>query len=190
MTALEAAPSTKPALVPISQRKGDWFFVVFMFYFGLTSTFGDSTPAIGPPDENSWWFMSRLIYKYYALHTDPLVMTDPVFVRVACFFAAYVFAPLHFVMAYAFYKGHQWIRTPALIWTGAMFEGSMIFLWAATFGDRAFFERVCPGVGFDFQATNMLKMYLFNVWYVLVPAIMMVRLWNPQAFRWPTAASR
>src|SRR3954468_21059050 len=117
---LEALPPVKPALVPIALRKADWLFVAFMFYFGLTSTFGDSTPAVGPPDANSAWFMSRLIYKKYALHTDPLVMHDPVFVRVACFFASYVFAPLHFVIAYAFYKGKPWIRTPALIWSGAM----------------------------------------------------------------------
>lgn len=172
----------KPALVPISERKWDWFFVIFMFYFGLTSTLGDSTPAIGPPSPDSAWFMSRLIYKYYALHTDPLVLHAPVFVRVACFFASFVFAPLHFVMSYAFYKGHQWIRTPALIWSGAMFEGSMIFLWAAQFGDAEFFNRVCPGTGFDFRAENLFKMYAFNIWYILVPAIMMARLWKDRAF--------
>ncbi len=181
MTKVEL-PAGPQALVPIAQRKGDWFFVVFLFYFGLTSTFGDSTPAIGPPSPDSWWFMSRLIYKYYALHTDPLVLHAPVFVRVACFFASYVFAPLHFLMAYAFYKGHPWIRTPALIWSGAMFEGSMIFIWAAQFGDADFFNRVCPGSGFDFKAENMLKMYAFNIWYILIPAILMVRLWKEKAF--------
>jgi hypothetical protein len=50
--------------------------------------------------------------------------------------------------------------------------------------------RVCPGVGFDFKALNLFKFYAFNIWYILVPAVMMVRLWKESAFRWPTAASR
>jgi hypothetical protein len=171
--------------VPIQQRKFDWFFVAFFAYFTLTSFLGDSTPALGRPSPDSAWFMSRAIYWIYGMHTDPLVLHDPMFVQVACFFSAFLFGPFHAVAAYAFYKGKSWIRTPALIWAGGMFEGSFIFLAAELLGDKPLFKSVCATCQFDYVAQNIPKMLAFNIWYVLIPVLVAIRLWkdNPFALR-------
>jgi hypothetical protein len=168
--------------LPISERKLDWVFVFFLVVFSLFSLFGDSTPATGRPTADSAWFMRRLIHDIYAVGRDPLVLTDPVFVRVACFFAAFIFGPFQLVAAWAFYKGHHWIRTPGLIYAGALFEGSFIFVWAEVFGDGEFFSRVCPGSNFDFVATDMPWVMAFNIWYIIIPPLLMWRLWREKPF--------
>jgi len=167
----------------INERKLDWVFVFFMVMFSLFSFFGDSTPATGRPTPESSWFMRPLIYSIYAMNKDPLVLQSPVFVRVACFFAAFIFGPFQLVAAWAIYKGKQWIRTPMLIYLGGVFEGSFIFVWAAIFGDAEFFARVCNGgSSYDYVAQNMAWVMGFNIWYVTVPLVMMWRFWRDRPF--------
>jgi len=167
----------------IDQRKFDWFYVVVLCIFSLFSFFGDSTPATGGPDPHSGWIMKRLIHDIYAMNKDPLVLYSPVFVRVACFFAAFIFGPFQLVAAWAIWKGKHWIRTPMLVYAGALFEGSFIFEWAEWFGDKAFFERVCgAGSTFDFAQQNALWVQSFNLPYIVVPLMLIVRFWPERPF--------
>ena len=171
-----------PEPIPIGRRSYDWVFIVFLLMFALFSFLGDMTVAIGRPAPDSGWFMRRLIFNVYALNKDLLVLHDPVFMRVACFFAAFIFGPFQLIAAWAFYKGHDWIRTPALIYAGALFEGSFIVIWAQIFGDKEFFEQVCPGAGFDFAAQDLVWVLAFNIWYIVIPLLLMGRLWREHPF--------
>ena len=140
----------------IDQRKFDWFYVVVLCIFSLFSFFGDSTPATGGPDPHSGWIMKRLIHDIYAMNKDPLVLYSPVFVRVACFFAAFIFGPFQLVAAWAilihildiFYVVRPMVypgQTDAIglpgLWIDAAAIIGVVALWASFL-----IRRVCAGV--------------------------------------------
>ena len=69
-----------------------------------------------------------------------------------------------------------------LVYAGALFEGSFIFEWAEWFGDKAFFDRVCPGANFDFVQQNALWVQSFNLPYIVVPVMLIWRFWPERPF--------
>jgi len=69
-------------VVPLSQRSGDWFFVLAFSVFAFTSFFSDALAGLGVefrPDSASFW--NRANY-WYAADTDPYFLTHPVHLRV------------------------------------------------------------------------------------------------------------
>jgi hypothetical protein len=97
--------------IPLRERKRDWFFIVMFALFASTSFLTDPVTLVGRPDPNSRWFMSRFVYHS---GTDSLILVDPRFVQVTVGTSAVLFGVFYLVLIYAFARGREWIRLPAV----------------------------------------------------------------------------
>src|SRR5262245_25845804 len=119
-------PARRP--IPLRERPGDWLFVLAFSFFAFSSAFSDSLVARGialAPDSQSFWVRANY---WYAAGTDPLLLTPPVSLRVQTFISAFVFGPFYLVLVYAFVRGRDWVRLPAIVYVSAMLYGMVVFL--------------------------------------------------------------
>jgi hypothetical protein len=68
---------------------------------------------------------------------DPLLMARPPFWQATIWIDALYFGPFYAFALYAFYKGRDWIRTPAMIWAGLMIANVTIIMFEETWGQYA-----------------------------------------------------
>ena len=72
------------------------------------------------------------------------------------------FGPFYFFALYAFIRGRDWIRVPALVWSGIMLANVLIILMDERYG-------VTP-------APNFAMVLLFNLSWLLFPILMIIRM--------------
>jgi hypothetical protein len=65
---------------------------------------------------------------------DPLLMARPPWWRATIWIDAVYFGPFYAFALYAFYKGRDWIRTPAMLWAGLMVANVTIIMFEETIG--------------------------------------------------------
>jgi len=158
-------------VVPLSQRSGDWFFVLAFSVFAFTSFFSDALAGLGVefrPDSASFW--NRANY-WYAADTDPYFLTHPVHLRIQTFISGFVFGPFYVVLVYAFVTGKDWVRLPAIIYVSAMAYGMLIFLGSEFLG--------------GLPPTNFAKFAAFNFPYLLAPLMLGYRMRREYPFSEP-----
>ena len=68
------AETARTAVVPLRQRRRDWFFIAVFAMFATTSLLMDTVNLFGRPDPSSRWVMARYIYDNYAVGTDPMLI--------------------------------------------------------------------------------------------------------------------
>lgn len=126
--------------VPLRHRRFDLVFIgFFIFNFVFVSMMIDLECVLIKDTSNfSYPFwppkpMVRLIH-WYGRNYDPLLMARPPFWMVTMFFDVYVFAPFYLLGAYAFIRGRDWIRLPAIVWATMMFTIVCIILNEEAFG--------------------------------------------------------
>jgi peptidoglycan/LPS O-acetylase OafA/YrhL len=152
-------------------RPVDVFFVVIFSAFTITSLISDLLPTIGVdishPSSNffvnsNWW---------YAHDTDPLFMTPPVWMRIVTGLSAFVYMPFYVLLVLALIKGWNWIQLPAVIYAAiiAAITGILVF-GVEFFGEP---QWVTP---------NPAKFLAFNLPYVLVPILLLIRMRGPRPF--------
>jgi peptidoglycan/LPS O-acetylase OafA/YrhL len=152
-------------------RPIDLFFVVIFSAFTITSLISDLLPTIGVdishPSSNffvnsNWW---------YAHDTDPLFMTPPVWMRIVTGLSAFVYMPFYVLLVLALIKGWNWIQLPAVIYAAiiAAITGILVF-GVEFFGEP---QWVTP---------NPAKFLAFNLPYVLVPILLLIRMRRPRPF--------
>jgi hypothetical protein len=85
--------------------------------------------------------------------------------------SAFVYMPFYIVLVAALVRGWNWIQLPSVIYatTIAMITGVVVF------GVEFFGEP-------EFQTQNPLKFLAFNLPYVLVPILLLIRMRKPQPF--------
>jgi hypothetical protein len=127
-------------VVPLRKRKFDIALLgFFMFNFIFVSNMIDLECIlikdtsnfeypIWPPEP-----FVRLIH-WYGRNYDPLLMARPPFWMVTMFFDVYVFGPFYALAIYAFIRGRDWIRLPAIVWATMMFTIVCIILNEEAFG--------------------------------------------------------
>jgi hypothetical protein len=99
---------------------------------------------------------------WYGRHWDPLLMARPAFFRMTIWIDVIVFGPFYTFAIYAFIRGRDWIRVPALVWAGIMMANVGIILFEEHYG--AF-------------ATSHFGMVLgANVTWFLFPVAVIVRM--------------
>lgn len=152
-------------------RPVDVFFVVIFSAFTITSLISDLLPTIGVdishPSSNffvnsNWW---------YAHDTDPLFMTPPVWMRIVTGLSAFVYMPFYVLLVLALIKGWNWIQLPAVIYAAiiAAITGILVF-GVEFFGEP---QWVTP---------NPAKFLAFNLPYVLVPILLLIRMRRARPF--------
>lgn len=150
--------------LPLAARPRDWFFVVIFSIFALTSFAVDTLPSLG-------WstFMHDALVATYA-DCDPMFMDPPPFLLVAATVSGFVWGPLYCVFVWGFVRGRAVIRTPALLYAGAL-TLAMLMIFAEEFSGPV--GRASP---------RPWKFAAYNLPYLLVPILTAARMWRPYPF--------
>jgi len=163
---------------PLRNRRIDLLFIAFFaLNLGFITYFFDieqltvanaahmtAYPA-WPPEP-----IVKLVH-WYGNHWDPLLMARPAFFRMTIWIDVVVFGPFYAFAIYAFIRGRDWIRVPALVWAGVMMANVAMIL----FEERA-------GV----YATRHFAMVLgANLPWGLLPVAVIIRLARDHPFTTP-----
>jgi hypothetical protein len=74
---------------------------------------------------------------WYGNHYDPLLIARPPFWRMTIWIDVLFFGPFYLFAIYAFLRGRDWIRLPALVWSGTMCANVLIILMEERYGEWA-----------------------------------------------------
>ena len=155
-------------LIPLRDRRRDWFFVLAFGCFAFSSFTSDALVALGVPmaaDAPGFW--ARANY-WYAAGTDPLLLANPLALRISTFIAAFVYGPFYLVLVYALVTGRDWIRMPAVVYVSVMTYGMLMFLGLEFLGDS--------------PPTNFPRFAAFNFPYLVIPLMLGYRMRHPYPF--------
>ena len=162
--------SSTPDL-PLSERRIDIFFAVLFFIFAITSAISDAIPTFGvtmsPISTN---VLARANY-WYAASTDPLFMNPPVWMRFVTGLSAVVYGPFYLLLVYCLLRGKNWIQLPAVIYATMISSITGIIV----FGVEFFGEPM-------YRTPHVLKFLMFNLPYVLIPLLLLIRMRKPLPF--------
>ena len=131
-------PMRRP--IPLRDRPIDW---VLLGFFALNLGFityivdieqltiadrASFTYPLWPPrplvDLVHWW----------GDHFDPLLIARPPWWRATLWLDALLFGPFYAVAMWAIVKGKEWIKTPAIFWSGVMFANVSIIMFEELMG--------------------------------------------------------
>ncbi|HET6438651.1 MAG TPA: emopamil-binding family protein [Anaeromyxobacter sp.] len=121
--------------IPLSRRPLDAALVAFFGVNLLFTTYVVSleqvviadpfhfTPPVWPPGPLlalvHWWERSF----------DPLLLARPAWYRGTIWLDLLAFGPFYAFAVYAFVRGRDWIRTPALLWSASLFTNVVVILF-------------------------------------------------------------
>ena len=153
--------------VPLSERKGDWFFVCVFAFFAWSSFFSDAFAGLGLIGEGGFWQRANA---WYGSMGDPFFGADHWWFRASPATSAFVYGPFYLVLVYAIATGKNWVRLPAIFYVGMMTHGMMeLFYW-----------EFCNPLGQ--QPTNLAWFLGWNTPYLVFPLLFTVRVWKPEPF--------
>jgi hypothetical protein len=129
--------------IPLRQRPFDWALLGF-FWLNLlviTYLFDIEQVAIADPRHFEYpaWppeFMVRLAH-WWEQSFDPLLWARPPWYKATIWIDLVFFGPFYALAIWAFTKGKEWIRTPALLWAGVMMTNVTIILSEEIWGPHA-----------------------------------------------------
>jgi hypothetical protein len=173
--------STVP--IPLRERPRDWFFVVMFAIFASTSFLFDTAQTVGRPNLHSGNPMARLVYNVSA-DIEPVLIANPRFVQVSIgFVSAMLFGVFYLVLIYAFVRGREWIRLPAIFYVGMIVMSVSVYLAVGALGDAPLFALACgSGSSFDYKSLNVLQSFAFSLPYPLVALLLVARMWREHPF--------
>jgi hypothetical protein len=108
---------------------------------------------------------------WYGERYDPLLMARPPFWQMTIWIDVLFFGPFYFFAIYAFARGRDWIRVPALVWSGTMAANVLILLFEERYGQWA-----APHFGVVLAA---------NASWLIMPFAMIWRMWRDHPFTAP-----
>lgn len=154
--------------MPLLRRPIDLLFVCFfVLNFGFITYIvdieqltiadpGSFTQPLWPPAP-----FVDLIH-WYGETYDPLLLARPPWWRMTIWIDVLYFGPFYLAAIYAFVKRRNWIRVPALVWSGLMLANVLIILMEERYGPHA--------------APNFWIVLAFNLPWLLMPFAMMLRM--------------
>jgi len=157
--------------LPLTERPIDIFFMVIFSLFIVTSCIADMVPTLGidfnRPSPN---FIVNSNY-WYANDTDPLFQNPPVWMRIVTGLSAFVYMPFYVLLVISLWRGWNKIQLPSVIYA-TMISGITGII---VFGVEFFGEP-------QWRTPNPVKFLSFNLPYVLVPLLLLVRMRKPLPF--------
>lgn len=120
--------------VPLSRRPADWaliaFFAVNLCF--ITYVIDIEQLTVGNPFHFRYplWPPPAAVNMVHAYgqRFDPLLMARPAFWRMTIWIDVLWNGPFYAAAIYAFARGREWIRVPALIWCGSMIAVVLVIL--------------------------------------------------------------
>ena len=152
----------------------------------MTSIVTDTVNGLnGALDPASPYLIERWIYDTYARVADPLLVLNPPQVRVSAWISAFVWLPLYVLFLLGFIRGWNRIRPFGLVYGGALTHGMITYMAEGVFGRMATEgwadPALCPGC----VEPNTLFYLTANLPYLIVPALMIIRMWRNDPFGSP-----
>jgi len=161
-------------IIPFRQRRLDWLFVAFFLVNFFFITYVVDIEQLTMPDPASSqqpaWPPSpalRLIH-WYGGAFDPLLMARPQWWKMTIWLDVVFYGPFYAAAIYAFLKGKDWIRIPAIFYCGMMFADVFIILGEEIAGPHA--------------APNLPIVLAFNLPWLLTPIFLALRLRKEHPF--------
>jgi hypothetical protein len=164
-------------VVPLRERTVDLLFLAFFVVNAgfITYIVDIEQLVIADPSNFEYpvWPPRPLVdlVHWYGGNYDPLLMARPPFWRMTIWIDVIFFGPFYLAAIYAFGRGRDWIRLPALIWSGTMMANVLIILMEERYG-------VTP-------APNFGLVLALNVPWLLMPFAMMWRMRSDHPFMRP-----
>jgi hypothetical protein len=157
--------------LPLHRRGVDVFFAVVFAAFTVTSLISDLLPTVGVdisrPSTN---FFVQSNY-WYAHDADPLFAHPPDWMRIVTGLSAFVYLPFYVVLVVSLLRGHNWIQLPAVIYATMIVTLTGIVVFGVEFFGEPALRTPDPA-----------KFLAFNLPYVLVPLVLLVRMRSPSPF--------
>jgi len=160
--------------IPFSQRRVDWIFVGFFLINLFFITYIVDVEQLIIPDPSHFqqplWppaSMVTLIHAYGSSF-DPLLMARPQWWKMTIWIDVLFYGPFYVLAIFALIKGKDWIRIPAIFYSGMMFAGVFIIL-----GEEAAGPHATP---------NFLFVLALNLPWLLMPIFLTFRLRNEHPF--------
>ena len=165
--------------VPLRKRKYDLLFIAFFVVNAsfITYVVDLEQLVIADPDDFTYplWPPPPLVdlVHWYGTNYDPLLMARPPFWRMTIWIDVLFFGPFYLFAIYAFIRGRDWIRIPALVWSGTMMANVLIILMDERYG-------VTPAPDFGFVLA-------LNLPWLLLPFAMIWRMRRDHPFARPVS---
>jgi hypothetical protein len=161
-----------PADLPMRERRIDIFFAVIFAAFAVTSVISDLLPTVGvnfSHDSSNFFVHSNY---WYAHDADPLFMNPPDWMRIVTGLSAFVYMPFYLLLVYSLVTARNWIQLPSVIYATMIVTLTGIVVFGVEFwGEPAL------------RTHNPAKFLVFNLPYVLVPLLLLIRMRKPLPFQ-------
>lgn len=157
---------------PLRERPWDGVFIVCCSIFACTSLLFDAMPLLVGAlsgDALDWPLAPAGLQTYVAM--DPLLVADPVFLRVGVAWSAFVWGPIYAYLARGFYRGDPGIRIPGLMYGAGMIVSMSMVIGEELFSTVPGWRTPSPGL---FLAVNLP--------YPLLALAVILRLRRPSPF--------
>jgi hypothetical protein len=132
-----------PRPSPLRRRPLDVFLVLFFLVNLLFVTYIVDLEQIVIPDPHHFsypgWppaYFVDVSHRFGDAH-DPLLMARPPFWQMTIWIDVVLFGPFYAFATYAFIRARNWIRVPALVWSGMMLSNVLIILMEERYGQYA-----------------------------------------------------
>jgi hypothetical protein len=160
--------------IPFRQRRLDWLFVAFFIINFFFITYVVDLEQLVIPDPSQYvqpaWpppIMLKVIH-FYGSTYDPLLIARPQWWKNTIWLDVLFYGPFYAVAIYAFLRGREWIRIPAIFYSGMMFADVFIILGEEIAGPHA-----TPHLGI---------VTALNLPWLLLPILLTARLWKEHPF--------
>lgn len=154
--------------MPLRRRPLDIAFVAFFAFNVVFVTYIIDLEALVIKDTSSFEYplwpppVFVDVIHWYGSNYDPLLMARPPFWQMTMWIDVLLFGPFYLAAIYAFVRGRNWIRVPALVWAGMMLSNVLIILLEERFG-----AHPPPSFG---------TVVLLNLGWLLVPLAIIWRM--------------
>jgi hypothetical protein len=160
--------------LPLRERRLDAVYVVFFAINAVFVTYIIDLEALVIPDTRNFeypvWPPQAMVdvIHWYGRTYDPLLMARPPFWQATMWIDVLLFGPFYLAAIYAFIRGRNWIRVPALVWSGMMMSNVLIILMDERYG-------VTPPPNYAFVLA-------LNLPWLLLPLAVIWRMRHDQPF--------
>jgi hypothetical protein len=153
----------------LRKRPLDILLVFFFCVFATSSLIYEQFVVFGVDLSTTTDIFGRSWY-WYARSFDPVFLDPPLWLRIMCTIDAYVFGAMYLVLIFAFVKGRNWVRIPALLYGSAIVYSTIVyFSWE-------FLDET------NRAEANLLAVFVVNIPYTIVPLLLMWRVRHPGPF--------
>jgi hypothetical protein len=163
--------STDAANLRWRERRFDIFFTVIFAAFAVTSVISDLLPTVGvnfSHDSSNFFVHSNY---WYAHDADPLFMNPPDWMRIVTGLSAFVYMPFYLVLVYCLVTARNAIQLPSVIYATMIVTLTGVVVFGVEFWGEA-----------AYRTHNPAKFLAFNLPYVLIPLLLLIRMRKPMPF--------